>query len=259
MRYLVLSDIHANLEALEAVLARTGALRRPAPFWCSATWSATAPIRTPSSIGCGLCAARRLSGETTTRSPPASRAPRTSTTWRARRLAGRPTNSPTRTSSTCDLLPIGPMVVSDLIEICHGAPFDEDAYIVSDRHAAGRSKPHRVRSVSSGTRTFRLRPASTPMTTSAWWAAGRSWRARFRSSRRALPHQPRFGRPAARRRSACVVRRRRHRSAVGGHPPRRLPRRAGPGEDRRRRPAGAPRQTTVDWPVNPSPGPMGSS
>ncbi len=52
MRYLVLTDIHANLEALDACLAdaatRTASTRRS----CSAISSATAPIRTPSSSAC---------------------------------------------------------------------------------------------------------------------------------------------------------------------------------------------------------------
>ncbi len=47
VRYLILSDIHANIDALEAVLdaaPATGTVRS-----CSATWSATAASRTPSS------------------------------------------------------------------------------------------------------------------------------------------------------------------------------------------------------------------
>ena len=32
-------------------------------------------------------------------------------------------------------LPAGPVVVDDLIEICHGTPFDEDAYVFDDLDA----------------------------------------------------------------------------------------------------------------------------
>ena len=32
-------------------------------------------------------------------------------------------------------LPAGPMIVDDLIEICHGTPFDEDAYVFDDLDA----------------------------------------------------------------------------------------------------------------------------
>ena len=41
-------------------------------------------------------------------------------------------------------LPTGPVIVDDLVEICHGTPFDEDAYVFDDLdalralHAAGR-------------------------------------------------------------------------------------------------------------------------
>jgi hypothetical protein len=54
MRYLILSDIHANLQALEAVL---DARRLPAGTAspCSAISSATARIRTPSSIASASC------------------------------------------------------------------------------------------------------------------------------------------------------------------------------------------------------------
>src|SRR6185295_3920982 len=32
-------------------------------------------------------------------------------------------------------LPQGPVVIDDLVEICHGAPFDEDVYIFDDLDA----------------------------------------------------------------------------------------------------------------------------
>ena len=35
-------------------------------------------------------------------------------------------------------LPEGPMIVDDLIEICHGTPFDEDAYVFDDLDALAR-------------------------------------------------------------------------------------------------------------------------
>ena len=48
MRYLVLSDIHANLEALEAVLAAARSRWATTACWCSAISWATAPIPTRS-------------------------------------------------------------------------------------------------------------------------------------------------------------------------------------------------------------------
>ena len=47
MRYLVLTDIHANLEALEACLADAARATATTARSCSAIWSATAPIPTP--------------------------------------------------------------------------------------------------------------------------------------------------------------------------------------------------------------------
>ena len=51
MRYLVLSDIHANLEALDTVLEAAADIRTTG-CWCWAIWSATAPTPTPWSIAC---------------------------------------------------------------------------------------------------------------------------------------------------------------------------------------------------------------
>ena len=51
MRYLILSDIHGNLHALDAVLADAGARWATTRRSAWATWSATAPIRAASSIG----------------------------------------------------------------------------------------------------------------------------------------------------------------------------------------------------------------
>ena len=65
MKYLVISDVHANLEALEAALAHARVRRDPA---CSATWSATAPTPMPSSSACAAWRRWRSSAATTTRS-----------------------------------------------------------------------------------------------------------------------------------------------------------------------------------------------
>ena len=82
VRYLILSDIHANLDALEAVLAA----RRWTPGTacsCSATWSATA--REPNAV---IDRVRALDPLAVIRgnhdkAPAASRTAATSTTWRA--------------------------------------------------------------------------------------------------------------------------------------------------------------------------------
>jgi diadenosine tetraphosphatase ApaH/serine/threonine PP2A family protein phosphatase len=134
MRYLVLTDIHANLEAMEAcvgdaaakgydrllvlgdlvgycadpnaVIARTQALK-PAGI-----------VRgNHDKVACGLeqaegfnNVARRAAHWTYDSLTPANRE------WLA-------------------ALPRGPVVVDDVIEICHGSPFDEDAYIFDELDA----------------------------------------------------------------------------------------------------------------------------
>ena len=83
MRYLILSDIHANLEALEAVLA--AADRSWTRCWCSAIWSATARIPTRSSTRAGPAGGGDRPGQPRQGRPPGWRASTASTTWRATR------------------------------------------------------------------------------------------------------------------------------------------------------------------------------
>ena len=52
-------------------------------------------------------------------------------------------------------LPAGPVVVDDLIEICHGTPFDEDAYVFDDLDALRACMRRGGRCVCSATRTCR--------------------------------------------------------------------------------------------------------
>ena len=126
MRSLVLPDIHANLEALEACLA--GAASHgydatlvlgdlvgygPDPNEVIARVQALGPAAAirgnHDKVACGLeqpegfnAVARRAALWTHDMLTPANR------DWLA-------------------ALPKGPVVVDDTIEICHGAPFDEDA------------------------------------------------------------------------------------------------------------------------------------
>ena len=132
MRYLVISDVHANLEALDAVLAAAGAwdhvlalgdfvgygadpnavidrLGSLAP----ATW-----IRgNHDKVGCGLEAADSF-----------NQLARRAIEWTSRQL----TDDHREWLAT---LPEGPVVVNNLVEICHGAPYDEDAYVFDDLDA----------------------------------------------------------------------------------------------------------------------------
>ncbi len=132
MRYLVISDIHANLEALEAVLAAAerhdhvlvlgdlvgyGADPDAVIDRVLALPSATFIRGNHDKVGAGLeetdgfnYLARQAIAWTRNALTPEHRA------WLA-------------------TLPQGPVVVDPLVEICHGAPFDEDVYIFDDLDA----------------------------------------------------------------------------------------------------------------------------
>jgi diadenosine tetraphosphatase ApaH/serine/threonine PP2A family protein phosphatase len=134
MRYLVLTDIHANLEAMEACLADAA----PRGYdrlivlgdlvgYCAnpnevvERVQALQPIAivrgNHDKVACGLeqpdgfnAVAKRAAHWTFDVLTPANRQ------WLA-------------------ALPEGPVVVDDLVEICHGSPFDEDAYIFDELDA----------------------------------------------------------------------------------------------------------------------------
>ena len=143
MRYLVISDIHANLEAFDAVFAAAervpydrllvlgdlvgyGAdpngvverVRELEPY---------ALIRgNHDKVGSGIESAEGFNAVA-----------RSAIRWTYDTLT--PANR-----EWLAALPAGPVIVDDLIEICHGTPFDEDAYVFDDLdalralHAAGR-------------------------------------------------------------------------------------------------------------------------
>jgi diadenosine tetraphosphatase ApaH/serine/threonine PP2A family protein phosphatase len=145
MQYLVISDLHANLEALEAVLTECGPVDRFLVLGDLVGYGAdpnavidrvrTLPRPTVirgnhDKVGAGLegvegfnYLARQAIGWTAAALTPANRE------WLA-------------------ALPSGPMVVDALTEICHGTPFDEDVYIFDDLDA--------LRSLRSGRRPLIL-------------------------------------------------------------------------------------------------------
>ena len=134
MRYLVLSDIHANMEAFDAVLAAA----RDVPYdrmlvlgdlvGYGADPNAVvervrglaphALIRgNHDKVGSGIESAEGFNAVA-----------RSAIRWTYENL----------TAANRDwlaALPAGPVVVDDLIEICHGTPFDEDAYVFDDLDA----------------------------------------------------------------------------------------------------------------------------
>ena len=137
MRYLILSDIHANLEALEAVIAAAagaapdGTLVLGDVVGYGADPNAvidrllTLPTATfirgnHDKVAAGIDSVTSF-----------NHLARQAIEWTAAVL------SPDR-RAWLTALPAGPLVVDDVVEICHGAPFDEDVYIFDDldaRHA----------------------------------------------------------------------------------------------------------------------------
>lgn len=134
MRYLVLSDIHANLEALEAVLAAAGDLAcdqtlvlgdlvgyGPDPNAVTDRVRDLAPAAivrgNHDKVTAGVEDAEGF-----------NRIARRAAEWTLATLS--PENR-----SFLGALPSGPQVVDDWVEICHGTPRDEDEYIASDLDA----------------------------------------------------------------------------------------------------------------------------
>jgi len=129
MIYLIISDIHANLEALEAVLAATGDYDHALVLGDLVGYGAD-----PNEV---VARVRALSNATVIRGNHDKVATRLASVEHFNHLA-RFAIEWTADALTPDnhqwlaALPAGPVAVDDLVEICHGAPFDEDAYIFDD-------------------------------------------------------------------------------------------------------------------------------
>lgn len=145
MRYLVLSDLHANLEATDAVLAAAPALAAdhtlvlgdlvgygPDPNAVLdrlLTRADTTVIRgNHDRVAAGL-------GPDTDFNPHARAAIR----WTAAQLTA-------ESRTALATLQVGPVAIDADVEICHGAPFDEDFYVhtPADAERAGRSVSRRL-------------------------------------------------------------------------------------------------------------------
>ena len=127
MRYLILSDIHANIDALDAVLASVaGGWERALVLGDLVGYGAEpnavvdrirelpplAVIRgNHDKAACGLDDGENF-----------NQIARFAATWTQEQL------TPGNRDYVRDL-PQGPTVIDDRVEICHGAPFDEDHYI----------------------------------------------------------------------------------------------------------------------------------
>jgi diadenosine tetraphosphatase ApaH/serine/threonine PP2A family protein phosphatase len=129
MRYLVLSDIHANLEALQAVLPAAASAdavlvlgdlvgygaEPNAVFEMIRALPRVTVIRgNHDKVGAGIESVRSF-----------NHLARYAIEWTASALL--PENR-----TWLAELPKGPAIVDDVVEICHGSPFDEDVYIFDD-------------------------------------------------------------------------------------------------------------------------------
>jgi predicted phosphodiesterase len=127
MRYLILSDLHANLEALEAVLHDAeGRWDRVVVLGDLVGYGADPDAVVDRVVALSPVAIIRgnhdkaSSGvEDASNFNPAARA---AALWTSRALSN--TNR-----AFLQNLPAGPLLVDDVLEICHGSPFDEDFYI----------------------------------------------------------------------------------------------------------------------------------
>jgi diadenosine tetraphosphatase ApaH/serine/threonine PP2A family protein phosphatase len=132
MRYLILSDIHANLEALEATLAAAepsdrilvlgdligyGADPNAVVERVRALPSATFIRGNHDKVGAGLASVEGF-----------NHLARQAIQWTAEALTR-------ENRDWVAALPEGPTLIDDLTEICHGSPFDEDVYIFDDLDA----------------------------------------------------------------------------------------------------------------------------
>jgi diadenosine tetraphosphatase ApaH/serine/threonine PP2A family protein phosphatase len=132
MRYLILSDIHANLEALESTLSAAG------------DWDAALVLGDLVGYGADPNAViervRALPNATIIRGNHDKVGAGVETVESFNHLA-RHAISWTSTTLTPEYrawladMPAGPAFIDDVVEICHGSPFDEDAYIFDELDA----------------------------------------------------------------------------------------------------------------------------
>jgi diadenosine tetraphosphatase ApaH/serine/threonine PP2A family protein phosphatase len=129
MTYLILSDIHANLEALDAVLAAADEYDHALVLGDLVGYGAN-----PNEVIERLLA---LPSVTFIRGNHDKAATRLASVEHFNHLARFAVQWTTEQLTPANFgwlaaLPVGPLAIDELVEICHGAPFDEDAYIFDD-------------------------------------------------------------------------------------------------------------------------------
>jgi diadenosine tetraphosphatase ApaH/serine/threonine PP2A family protein phosphatase len=132
LRYLVISDVHANLEALDAVLAAAGPYDHALVLGDLVGYGAD-----PNAV---IDRVRALPAATFIRGNHDKVGAGLENTdgfnYLARHAITWTTNALTpERRQWLAAIPQGPTVIDDLVEICHGAPFDEDVYIFDDLDA----------------------------------------------------------------------------------------------------------------------------
>jgi diadenosine tetraphosphatase ApaH/serine/threonine PP2A family protein phosphatase len=132
MKYLVVSDVHANLEALEAALAKAGPHDAVLVLGDLVGYGAD-----PNAV---IDRIRQLPNATIIRGnhdkvgagienvEAFNHLAKHAITWTATELT--PSNR-----AWLAALPAGPVNIDSTVEICHGSPFDEDVYIFDDLDA----------------------------------------------------------------------------------------------------------------------------
>jgi predicted phosphodiesterase len=132
LKYLVISDIHANLEALEAVLNAAGAYDHALVLGDLVGYGAdpNAVIDRVRSLGPAtfIRGNHDKVGAGLENTDGFNYLARHAISWTADALTG-------EHRQWLAALAQGPVVVDDLVEICHGTPFDEDVYIFDDLDA----------------------------------------------------------------------------------------------------------------------------
>ena len=135
MRYLVLSDIHSNLEALDAVLRASAAQRCDAVLVLGDLVGYGADPNAVVDRVRGLNPTAIVRGNHDKVAAGLDDAEDFNPMAKSAAHWTRDSLTPETLEYLRDL-PVGPSVVDDMVEICHGSPLDEDLYVVADIDAA---------------------------------------------------------------------------------------------------------------------------
>lgn len=135
MRYLVLSDIHSNLEALHAVLRASAAQRYDAVLVLGDLVGYGADPNAVVDLVRSLNPAAIVRGNHDKVAAGLDDAEDFNPMAKSAAHWTRESLTPA-TFEYLRNLPTGPQIVDEMIEVCHGSPLDEDLYVVADIDAA---------------------------------------------------------------------------------------------------------------------------